>query len=164
MPTTRSGRYGASTDLSSSRSRDEIEKAVMRYGATGFGYAVNGQRGIVQFQMHDRQIKFSVPLPNRHSREFTHTESRQMERTAKAAEAAYEQAVRQTWRALALVVKAKLEAVEAAIVTFEQEFGMHIVLPDGRTVAEYATPFIEASYALGAVATMEPLPALPRGS
>lgn len=161
MPATRGNRYGASTDVSSSRSKDEIEKYLSRYGADEFGYAINGQKALIMFQMHDRKVRFMLPLPNRHDREFTHTESKGLQRSASGAEAAYEQAVRQSWRALSLVVKAKLEAVEAGIVTFEQEFGMHIVLPDGRTVAEYASPFIEASYRLGEVATMKPLP---RGS
>jgi hypothetical protein len=54
--------------------------------------------------------------------------------------------VRQRWRALALVIKAKLEAVEAGITIFEEEFLAHIVLPDGRTAGEYMVPQIEESY------------------
>ena len=52
----------------------------------------------------------------------------------------------QRWRALLLVVKAKLEAVEAEIATFEEEFLPHIVLPNGRTVGEMALPEIERAY------------------
>ena len=41
---------------------------------------------------------------------------------------------RQRWRALNLAIKAKLEAVESGIVTFDQEFLAHIVGPSGQTV------------------------------
>jgi hypothetical protein len=58
----------------------------------------------------------------------------------------FEQATRQKWRALNLVIKAKLEAVEAGIVTFEDEFMAHMVLPNGATVAEYVGPQIEEAY------------------
>ena len=62
--------------------------------------------------------------------------------------------MRQKWRALALIVKAKLEAVESGIVTFEEEFAMHMILPDGRRVAEHVMPAIEQSYASGNVPPM----------
>ena len=40
----------------------------------------------------------------------------------KTAHGRWEQACRQRWRALALVIKAKLEAIDAEISTFEEEF------------------------------------------
>lgn len=71
----------------------------------------------------------------------------------------YEQAVKQRWRALALVIKAKLEAVEAGITIFEDEFLAHIVLPNGQTAGEYMVPQIEAAYETGKMPAM--LPQLP---
>ena len=52
------------------------------------------------------------------------------------------QAERQRWRALAMVIQAKLEAVSAGITTLEDEFLAWTVLADGRTVAEWAQPQI----------------------
>ena len=62
---------------------------------------------------------------------------------------AYEQAVRQKWRALALVIKAKLEAVESGISVFEQEFLANIILSDGRTVSQHVLPRIAEDYESG---------------
>ena len=42
--------------------------------------------------------------------------------------------------------KAKLEAVESGIATFEEEFMAHIVMPNGKTVGEMALPLIESAY------------------
>jgi hypothetical protein len=124
-------RYAAQTEVSSDRSRSEIERTLRRYGATAFAYGWEGNRAQIGFKLADRQIKFTLPLPDPSSEEFVLTPTGR-ERSAKAAEDAYEQAVRQRWRALALVIKAKLEAVEAGISTVEREFLDAIMLPGGR--------------------------------
>ena len=47
------------------------------------------------------------------------------------------------------MIKAKLEAVENSIATFEEEFLAHIVLPNDRTVADYVIPQVAAMYQTG---------------
>jgi hypothetical protein len=76
-----------------------------------------------------------LPLPARDDPQFTaYTRSyRTYTRLATEAERLWEQACRRRWRALALVIKAKLEAAEAGITEFEAAFLAHIVLPDGET-------------------------------
>jgi hypothetical protein len=93
-------------------------------------------------------------MPDRNAREFTHTPSRNNRRTAVAAAEAFDQAVRQRWRALALVIKAKLEAVAAGITTIEDEFLAHIMLPDGSTVGEYTAPGLQLAYEHGEMPPM----------
>src|SRR6478736_4581746 len=146
MPT-----YASNTDVSSDRSRSEIERTLQRYGATSFAYGWEGDRAMVGLIIHDRRVQFVLPLPERTSAQFVYTPARRNKRSPAEQAKAYEQAVRQRWRALALVIKAKLEAVEAGIVTFEDEFAMHMLLPDGRTVAEHVIPAIEAAYLTGKV-------------
>lgn len=154
-------RYAESTSVTSDRSRAEIEKTLARYGASSFAYGWERERAMVGFVANDRQVRFILPLPDRADREFTHTPTRGTRRSEDQVEAAYEQAVRQRWRALSLVIKAKLEAVETGIVTFEDEFAMHMVLPDGRTVGDWVVPQIEQAYATGQMPA--PLLALPAG-
>ena len=147
-------RYAESTTVPSDRSRAEIEKTLARYGATTFQYGWQQDRAAIGFVMSGRQIRFILPLPDRDNPDFTRTPTGKS-RTATAAEAAYEQAVRQRWRALALMVKAKLEAVASGIVTFEEEFLPHTVLPSGRTVAQEIMPAVESAYATGAVTPLQ---------
>lgn len=139
-------RYAENTSVSSEASRGEIERTLARYGASSFMYGWDQDKAIVGFIANDRQVRFELPLPDRKSREFTHTPARNLVRTAAQQAEAYEQAVRQRWRALALVIKAKLEAVEAGIVTFEQEFGMHYMLPSGQTVSQWLSPQLDRVY------------------
>ena len=62
--------------------------------------------------------------------------TRNASRTAADQQSAWEQACRQRWRALLLIIRAKLEAAEAGISTLETEFLANIVLPDGRTAGQ----------------------------
>ena len=126
--------YAASTSVTSEKSRSEIERTLGRYGATHFAYMTEPGAARVAFQKGDGQVRFTIPLPDRNAREFTHHS--RGPRTPAVREEKYEQAYRQRWRALALVVKAKLEAAEAGISEFDQEFYAHTVLPSGRTVYE----------------------------
>lgn len=57
---------------------------------------------------------------------------------------------------LALVIKAKLEAVAAGITSFEDEFLAHIMLPSGGTVGEWARPQLEVAYSTGAMPALLP--------
>jgi hypothetical protein len=140
------GRYAADTSVSSDRSRAEIERTLARYGAKSFMYGWDENRAVVGFIADGRQVRFLLPMPDRDAREFTHTPARNTKRSPAQAEAAYEQSVRQRWRALSLVIKAKLEAVEAGIVSFDEEFAMHFLLPNGQTVGEWVAPQIERVY------------------
>jgi hypothetical protein len=142
-------RYAQKTQVPSARSREEIERTLQRYGADRFQYGWDVQQALIRFTAHDRLIEFRLPMPDRDSDEFWLTPTGKRRRDAAAAEREYEQAVRQRWRALALVLKAKLEAVEAGISEFEQEFLANILLPDGKTVGNWMAPQIEAAYESG---------------
>ena len=147
--------YAANTKVTSEKSKAEIERTLTRYGADQFIYGWDGNSAIVGFRMEQRQVKFILPLPSRNGGEFTKTPTGKA-RSKQSADAAYEQAVRQKWRAMALVVKAKLEAVESGITTFDDEFMAHIVLPDGSTVGHFMRPQIETAYERGNMPLMLP--------
>lgn len=144
------GTYAKNTDVTSDKSRAEIEHILDRYGADEFAYMSKRGLAAIAFTTHDRQVRFVLPLPDRDDDDFRLTPTGKLASDTAAA-AKYEQAVRQRWRALALVIKAKLEAIESNIATFEQEFGMNIVLPDGRTVYEHTKGWIDDAYNVGTV-------------
>lgn len=152
-------RYAKDTSVGVEKSRQEIERTLTRYGAEKFVYGWDRSSAMIGFELERRQIRMVLALPDKQSREFTHTPARGTERHPAEAERCWEQACRQRWRALALVVKAKLEAVEAGISTFDNEFLAYIALPNGQTVGELALPQIESMYS-----TRKMLPLLPSGS
>jgi hypothetical protein len=158
-------RYAESTTVSSEKSRGEIEKTLTRYGADQFMYGWKDGAAVIAFRAKGRHIRFILPLPDKTSKEFTRRKINahsHVTATPQQAEAAYEQAVRQRWRALALCIKAKLEAVEAGITTFEDEFMAQIILPNGQSMSEHAMPLIARAYETGQMPPL--LPHLPQGN
>lgn len=155
--------YAERTEVTSDKSRAEIERTLQRYGAQAFSYGWDQGRAVIQFRTESRFVRFVLPLPDRDDHRFTQYKqgASTFLRTESNAEKLYEQAVRQKWRALALVIKAKLEAVEAGITTFEDEFLAHTVLPNGDTVGEWMAPQVEEAYRIGAMPSV--LPALGAG-
>lgn len=140
------GTYAAETSVSCEKSRMEIEQTLRRYKAEKFGYADLGDRAIIGFQMCGRVIRFALPVPDRAEFKTHLLRGQQHNSTPDRQQRDWEQACRQRWRALALVIKAKLEAVECGITLFEEEFLAHIVLPNGQTFGEYAIPQIAKAY------------------
>lgn len=136
-------KYASETEVSPEKTRMEIEVVLKRYGAKGFMYGWQESRAIIGFEMNGRAIKFMLPFPDPKEKQFTHfrhSSGSMLARTAAAAVKTHEQAVRQRWRALYLCIKAKLEAVEVGITTFEHEFLAQFVACDGLTIGDHIIP------------------------
>jgi hypothetical protein len=118
-------RYAERTRVPVAQSRTEIEHVLERYGADAFGYGWDDTRAVVSFRAQGRYVRFAIEIPPSPQEE------------------------RQRWRALLLVIKAKLEAVESGVTTFEEEFLAHVVLPDNQTVGDWLLPQVELAYENG---------------
>lgn len=149
--------YAKTTTVTEEKSRAEIEKTLERYGADQFAYMKDSTGAIIAFRMEERNVRFLMPMPKLD--EFRVT-AKFRQRTEKQAEEAHAQAIRSRWRGLLLIVKAKLEAIDAGISTFEREFLADIMLPNGESVHQYLAPQIEHAYLNADM----PLLALPRGA
>lgn len=149
-------RYAENTGVSSEKSRGEIESTLRRYGASKFAYGWDEHAATLGFALGERMVRFRLPLPDRNERRFTHTPGRGLVRSAEDRDAQWEQAIRQSWRALNLVIKAKLEAVETGISTVEREFLADVLLPDGRTLGEWAAPQLALAYERNSMPALMP--------
>lgn len=144
-------RFASDTSVSVERSKAEIERLLARYGASQFASGWGDGRAHLGFRIADRTIRFELPLPDREADEFRLTPGGRRTRSAADQERAWEQACRSRWRALLLVIKAKLEAAACGISTIEDEFLAWTVLPGGRgkTVGEEIRPLIAERIASG---------------
>lgn len=150
-------RFAEGTEVSVEKSRAEIERLITRYGATSTAFMNAPGRALIMFEAKKRRVVFELPLPDREDKKFLR-DGRGSMRTPEKRFEVWEQACRQRWRALALVIKAKLEAVESGITSFEDEFLAHIMLPDGQTVSKHVSPVIEAWYTGGSMQPLLPPP------
>lgn len=147
--------YAKGTTVNSDATRAEIERTLKRYGADGFMYGWETDRAIIGFRMRNRHVRFLLPFPTNDEITLTPTGKR---RTPEQQSNARAQALRERWRALLLIVKAKLEAVQSGITEFDDEFLAHIVLPDGSTAGEWLKPQIAIAYEHGDMPKLLPGP------
>jgi hypothetical protein len=142
--------FAAKTTVPVDRSKAELERLLGKYGADQFAYMSSAEGAMVAFRMRGRHVRFLMPMPDPDDFRLTPTgRGRSHEEKGRA----FQQALRSRWRALVLIVKAKLEAVAAGVSTFEREFLADIMLPDGTTVHEWLGPQLEEAYTEG---TMPP--------
>lgn len=118
--------YAAKTKVSVIDTIDEIRSIVGRYGGSQFTYGLGEDQAVIAFSKADRQVRFYVALGN-----------------------ADAQRRKSLLRALLLVIKAKLEAAEAGIMTFEEAFLAQITLPDGRSVGNMVRDELALAYGGG---------------
>lgn len=124
-------RYAAETSVPVDRTKAEIERTITRYGATSFMTGWEAGKAMISFTFSDRMVRFVIDSPN------GRTKKKQ------------EQAERQRWRALLLLIKAKLEYVDSGIVEFEEEFLANIVTNNGETIAERLLPQLSGEIGSG---------------
>jgi len=133
-------RYAAETEVPIERSKRQIEVLLQEHGAEAYHAGWDSERDVIEFGWEGKQIRFVLRRPVKSA--FAVSE-RGYSRSPRDQQRALEQADRSRWRALYLVVRAKIEAVEAGIAIFEEEFMAFIVLPGvNKTVGEILLPRI----------------------
>lgn len=146
-------RYAEGTSVPVSKSREEIERIVSRFGCDAFASGFEGDKAMVQFRSRGKYVRFVLnkpPLDDFPSYENGRHKSLQQREKAQEGE------WMRRWRSLALNIKAKLDSVESEISSFEEEFAMHFVLPDNSTVADHVLPAVEQAYATGQMPSLLP--------
>lgn len=143
------GQFAKTTEVPVERTRAEIEAVLAKYGADAFAYAVDGLRAQLGFRIGGRYYRFALTLPPKDAKRFTALNRAPYTRSPAVAEQLWAQECRSIWRALLLVIKAKLEAVAVGISTLEDEFMAATVLGDGSTMGETMKPQIEEHYRIG---------------
>lgn len=151
-------RYAEGTQVEVPKTRGEIESLLVKHGATqsftGSDHAARS--GFVMFVIGGRHYRLNVPPapqpePQRRRAGFV---------KAKAPE----QIERERWRALLLIVKAKLEIVRAGMGTVEREFLADTMLPDGSVLGDSIEPTLASMYTTGKMMPLLPqFPALTQG-
>lgn len=140
-------RYAQGTEVARSKTVQDIERALTRFGASEFCYATRGDRAVVMFRVAaDRTasgeavpVRMGIDLPDRE--EFRET-STGLERTDRQVEELRDKEIRRRWRSLYAVVKALLVAVDDRLLTFEEAFLSAIVWGDNDTTADHLLPYM----------------------
>lgn len=147
--------FAKDTDVPVNRTRVELDDLLRKHGAMQRIVGEDDELGtaFALFSIAGRQVRLDVPVPllelilageiepfPAHFRKRTEIQQQEWARKV------YDQKRRTRWRALLLLTKAKLEAVELGLSTFEKEFLANVMLPDGRTVYQTIADDVARSY------------------
>lgn len=139
MPSRKPRLYAEDTRVPVIQTRGEIEALLQRHGADQFLSGSQHGQAIVGFRIKGLQIKIVLTMP-------------------KSDDAKAQKEARRRWRALLLIIKAKLEAVASGISLIEDEFLAHTVMADGQTIGQWAKPQVESMYKSGKMPPLLPGP------
>src|SRR5690348_11394806 len=111
--------YAEGTTVPVEKTRAEIERLLTKHGAAQLGIVTDTEQGLamVLFTLANRQVRMRVPLPR-----LDDVRSNARRRSQDGHVSRWEQLSRQRWRAVLLLVRAKLELVELGLSTIEREF------------------------------------------
>jgi len=137
--------YAKRTTVPIDRSKAEIEKTLIKYGADQFSGGWMTDKAVMLFRMRERYIRIEMPT----AKLSPPTPSWNKKKGHFYTQDSVDQENKRRWRSLLLYVKAKLDSVESEIVSFEEAFMAHIVLPNKQTVSQFMQPQIEAAYQSG---------------
>lgn len=126
--------YASQTSVSTERSKGELERLLSRAGATGFMSGLENTTAMLGFKLNDRFYSIRFQLPAQEN--YAMTPGRHRRRSAADMLKHHEQACRSRWRAILLIVKAKLEAVAIGVMTVEEAFASDFVLKGGETMGQ----------------------------
>ncbi|MFA5382073.1 MAG: hypothetical protein WC356_02825 [Candidatus Micrarchaeia archaeon] len=121
--------YANNTSVPIERTKTEIERTLMKYGADGFYYGTSGKGAVIGFRYKDRVIKEEIPLPRRDN--FSSNCKGEIDQQREH---------RRLWRVELLWIKAALEKVDCGLQTFENVFLAQTCLPSGQTVSQVLEP------------------------
>lgn len=151
-------RFASDTNVTPERTQGEIVEILKRYKATDYMTGWTQGRALVAFRLKDIGIRYLVPMPDPQAREFAR-DARDNVRKPEHRIKHWEQACRQRWRALLLIIKAKLEAIASGISSIEEEFLANVVTPHGPTIGQMIIPQLPEIRKGGEVNLLPALPA-----
>lgn len=132
-------RFAEGTSVPVPKSRMEIETLLAKHRADQILMGTDRvqSRGFVGFTLQGRQYRLMVPPRDGKARN-------------------QEQIERERWRALLLLLKAKLEVVASGMVSIDEEFLAYMVLPNGKTVGAEIAPRLAEAYESGEMPNLLP--------
>lgn len=138
MTARRTRRFAERTSVPVGKTKSDIEDLLRKHGATQTFTGTDSDSQMLHcgFAIEGRHVKLRATTAN--------------------GKGSTEQKERQAWRALLLLVKAKLEIIAMGYTTFEVEFLANLVLPNGQTVADDVLPKVAKAYESGKMPNLLP--------
>ncbi len=143
-------RYASQTTVSESRSKDEIERTLVRFGADQFMYGRDKEhsRALIGFRFEGRSYRIQIAMPGIDDPSVAKTATGRA-RAAGVIDAELAKETRRRWRVLAAYLKALVVGVEEEVLTWEEALLPYALLETGQTVAEVMLPRMDEALDAG---------------
>lgn len=148
-------RYAEGTTVSVETTEADLKRLLRQYGADAIVVGWDGPVNTIGFRLHGRHVRYVIERPAKTEAMITHYPSGKSRPDWKQDEAVIAEE-RRRWRALLLIIRAKLELIAAGDATFDEEFLAHTMLTDGSTVGEWIAPQLADIYRSGAMPALVP--------
>lgn len=130
--------YAKGTDVSVDRSQQEITRILQRYQVDSYAFGASKTTVSLGFELNGVPVRIELPTPVRPD---PAAKTKAANGRMVSLMPAWEQEIKETWRALALVLKANLELVERKAVSIEQAFMAFLVMPgESRVLGDVVLP------------------------
>lgn len=120
--------YAYNTQVKPEKSIEEIKRNLKKYGCQGYQYTEHPDS-------NEKAIRFYIPTPQ--GRLLIHIEIPEIHEKKKSGKTEYLE--NESFRALVLIIKAKLNLVELGE-PIEEVFLLNMVTPDGKLLKDVITP------------------------
>jgi hypothetical protein len=132
-------RYAEGTTVSVESSRGEITGILAKHGVTTMAWGAGPGGDQLQFELNGRRYKFFIERPTARILWEVWKEEGKTERVLKYLPNESQVAAewRRRWRAIVLLIKAKLEFSSGGDTTIEREFMPYLVMASGQTLGEW---------------------------
>jgi hypothetical protein len=140
-------RYAEGTDVSPEKSRADLEAVLRKNGAQEFNFYAGPERDIFTYRIQGWLVRHVLerPKPATLQSKKPGAPTLKPEQLKRLADKEW----RRRWRALLLVVKAKLEIVANGDSSVPREFMADLLLANGETMRDVMLPRLEAMYSSG---------------
>lgn len=139
-------RYAEGTAVTVDKSMADIRRLLLAAGCTHYASGEGPDSAGVQFRLGGLHYRFEVQRPSWEELRERYGSPGRVDQ-AKAVDGEW----RRRWRARHLWVKAQIEFADVEPDAFAASMLGYLVLPDGRTLADWAEPQIEEAYLTGAM-------------
>jgi hypothetical protein len=141
-------RYAEGTKVPVESSRGEISGILARHGVVRMAWATEPSGDILQFELGGHAFRLDIVRPTLEEVRRRYVDEGGKWHLVYDHQAKVDAEWRRRWRANVLLLKAKLEFIDAGDTTLERELLPYLVLRDGRTVgaliAEGGLPLLAA--------------------
>lgn len=151
----RRAKYAAGTVVPVSRSRDEIEHTLTRYGCGDHVvWDIREEAITVGFRCLGWPIRISVRVPARES--YRRDPDHWRDRSDTAVNTLYQAELRRKWRVLLQRIKTRLEEIADEDASVAEAFHPYLMLPGGGTLGGQLAPQLEGILARGEMPELAP--------